>query len=64
MRMIGCDLRATQQTIAMLDGESGEVVERTLKHDGTTIREFYAGLPRGPWSSASKRPDRWAGFCA
>jgi transposase len=30
----------------MLDRESGEVVERTLKHDGDTIREFYAGLPR------------------
>jgi transposase len=30
----------------MLDRESGEVVERTLKHDGNTIREFYAGLPR------------------
>ena len=46
MRMIGCDLHASQQTIAMLDCESGEVVERTLKHDGNTIREFYAGLPR------------------
>src|SRR5215510_8837238 len=46
MRIIGCDLHATQQTIAMLDGESGEVVERTLKHDGTTIRDFYAALPR------------------
>jgi transposase len=45
MRIIGCDLHASQQTIAMLDGESGEVIERTLKHDGT-IREFYAGLPR------------------
>jgi hypothetical protein len=44
--MIGCDLHASQQTIAMLDRESGEVVERTLKHDGDTIREFYAGLPR------------------
>jgi transposase len=30
----------------MLDRESGEVIERTLKHDGNTIREFYAGLPR------------------
>jgi hypothetical protein len=30
----------------MLARESGEVVERTLKHDGNTIREFYAGLPR------------------
>lgn len=46
MRIIGCDLHASQQTIAMLDRESGEVVERTLKHDGDTIREFYAGLPR------------------
>ena len=46
MRIIGCDLHASQQTIAMLDRESGEVVERTLKHDGNTIREFYAGLPR------------------
>ena len=45
MRIIGCDLHATQQTIAMLDRESGEVVERTLKHDGTTIRDFYAALP-------------------
>jgi transposase len=46
MRMIGCELHGTQQTIAMLECESGEVVERTLKHDGNTIREFYGGLPR------------------
>jgi transposase len=46
MRIIGCDLHATQQTIAMLDCESGEIVEQTLKHDGNTIRQFYAGLPR------------------
>jgi transposase len=45
MRMIGCDLHAAQQTIAMLDRETGEIVERTLKHDGTTVRDFYAGLP-------------------
>ena len=29
----------------MLDRETGEIVERTLKHDGTTVRDFYAGLP-------------------
>jgi transposase len=46
MRIIGCDVHATQQTIAMLECESGEMVERTLKHDGTAIREFYAALPR------------------
>ena len=29
----------------MLDRETGEIVERTLTHDGTTVREFYASLP-------------------
>jgi transposase len=45
MRIIGCDLHARQQTIAMLDRETGEIVERTLTRDGTTVRDFYAGLP-------------------
>ena len=45
MRMIGCDLHAAQQTIAMLDRENGEVIEHTLKHEGTTVHDFYAGLP-------------------
>ena len=47
MRIIGCDLHAAQQTIAMLDGDTGEVVERTLTHEGETVREFYASIP-GP----------------
>jgi transposase len=29
----------------MLDRETGEIVERTLTHEGTTVRDFYAGLP-------------------
>lgn len=45
MRIIGCDLHARQQTIAMLDDETGEVVEQTLKHDGNEVREFYRRLP-------------------
>jgi transposase len=45
MRMIGCDLHAAQQTIAMLDCATGEIVEKTLKHEGETVREFYASLP-------------------
>ena len=45
MRMIGCDLHAAQQTIAMLNRETGEIVERTLPHEGTTVRDFYADLP-------------------
>jgi hypothetical protein len=45
MRMIGCDLHAAQQSIAMLDDDTGEVVERTLKHEGDQVRECYAALP-------------------
>lgn len=29
----------------MLDRDTGEVVENTLRHEGETVREFYAGLP-------------------
>ena len=45
MRIIGCDLHAAQQTIAMLDRENGEITERTLAHDGTSVRDFYGALP-------------------
>lgn len=44
MRIIGCDLHAAQQSMAMLDRDTGEVVEKTLKHDAETVREFYEGL--------------------
>lgn len=29
----------------MLDRDTGEISERTLTHEGTTVREFYASLP-------------------
>ena len=45
MRIIGCDLHARQQTLAMLDTQTGEVVNRTLMHEGNQVREFYAELP-------------------
>jgi hypothetical protein len=45
MKMIGCDLHAAQQTIAMLDRETGEIVAKTLRHQAGAVREFYAGLP-------------------
>ena len=47
MRIIGCDLHSRQQTIAMLDTDTGVLVEKTLEHDGEKVREFYAALP-GP----------------
>ena len=42
---IGCDLHARQQTLAMLDTTTGEVVNLTLMHDGNNLREFYSQLP-------------------
>ena len=47
MRIIGCDLHARQQTLAMLDPATGEVVNQTLAHEGDSVREFYSTLP-GP----------------
>ncbi|HUL17337.1 MAG TPA: transposase [Terriglobales bacterium] len=46
MRIIGCDLHARQQTLAMLDTATGELVNQTLTHEGNQVREFYAQLPR------------------
>ena len=46
MKIIGCDLHTRQQSIAMLDRDTGEVVEKTLTHEGDTVREFYGALSR------------------
>ena len=46
MRIIGCDLRARQQTLAMLDTTTGEIANLTLLHGGNQVREFYSCLPR------------------
>jgi len=46
MKIIGVDLHTRQQTIAMLDDETGELVERELPHEGHQVREFYAALPK------------------
>jgi hypothetical protein len=45
MRLVGCDLHASQQSIAMLDGDTGEIVEKTLTHEGGAVRAFYATIP-------------------
>src|SRR6266853_7040668 len=47
MKIIGCDLHARQQTIAMLDTDTDELEEKTLEHQGETVRKFYSTL-RGP----------------
>jgi transposase len=46
MRIIGCDLHARQQTLAILDTTTGEIVNLTLTHEGNNVREFYCKLPR------------------
>jgi len=46
MRIIGCDLHARQQTLAMLDTTTGEVANLTLMHEDNQVREFYSSLPR------------------
>ena len=47
--IIGCDFHPSYQQIAILDVQTGEVVEnKSLGHENEEeVREFYAGLP-GP----------------
>jgi hypothetical protein len=58
MRIIGCDLHARQQTLAMLDTATGEVVKTTLKHTkviacGSFIPALYG---RCEWESKRRDP--------
>jgi transposase len=44
MFIIGCDFHSRFQQIAMLDPQTGEVIERRLEHENGEARKFYAGL--------------------
>ena len=44
MLIIGCDFHSRFQQIAMLDPQTGEVIERRLEHENGEARKFYAGL--------------------
>lgn len=46
MKIIGVDLHTRQQSVAMLDDQTGELVEKELQHEGDQVREFYSGLPK------------------
>ena len=46
MQIIGVDLHSRQQSIARLDTDTGELSEKTLKHEADVVREFYASLPK------------------
>lgn len=45
MMIIGCDLHTRFQQIAMLDTETGEIVERRLEHGTGEAQQFYGALP-------------------
>jgi transposase len=47
MKIIGCDLHTRYQQVALLEQETGEVIERRLEHQSGEARAFYAGL-EGP----------------
>jgi transposase len=47
MKIIGCDLHTRYQQIAMLEEETGELVERRLEHESGEARGFYGAL-QGP----------------
>ena len=44
MIIIGCDFHTRSQQIAMLDTETGEVVEKSLEHENGEAKRFYEGL--------------------
>lgn len=44
MLIIGCDFHSRFQQIAMLDAETGEVVDRRLEHESGEAAAFYASL--------------------
>lgn len=44
MKIIGCDLHTRYQQVAMLDLETGELIERRLEHTSGEAREFYTSL--------------------
>jgi hypothetical protein len=46
VKIIGCDLHARQQTLAMLDTTTGEVEKKILKHQANNVREFYSHLAK------------------
>ena len=45
MLTIGCDFHSRFQQIAMLDEQTGEIIERRLEHETGEARTFYAALP-------------------
>lgn len=46
MKIIGCDFHTRYQQIALLDDETGELVERRLEHENGEAERFYRELAK------------------
>ncbi len=44
MIIIGCDFHSRSQQIALLDTETGELIEKRLEHESGEAKRFYEGL--------------------
>ena len=61
MMIIGCDLHTRYQQIAMLDTDTGELVERRLEHESGEARAFYVCAARARCEWGSKPRDTRTG---
>jgi transposase len=46
MTIVGCDLHTGKQQVAVLQTDTGEMVEQELLHEGDAVEQFYSTLPR------------------
>jgi len=45
MTLVGVDLHTREQSVAVLDTETGEIQELRLRHEGDATERFYVALP-------------------
>src|SRR5215475_10380055 len=46
MIIVGVDLHTRQQSVAMLDVGTGEIIEKKRDHAGNQVRDFYSTRPK------------------
>ena len=61
MKIVGCDLLARQQTIAMVDTETGEFTAKTLPMKGMQYERFVQPWKVRWWWRASRLRDQCSG---
>src|SRR5262245_54150163 len=45
MILVGCDLHTRKQQVAVLNTDTGELLDQELLHTGHAVEQFYAALP-------------------